>query len=283
MVAVSVILPIAFFVLLFSLPLFIPAIQLGIAAAVGTAGAAFALIATILGAAWSFGLLNRGSSSRSSDKAGRGGRRGKRGKRSSDFESEMMDYLDLSPKEREKMKKALNKLGVRRWFNGASSEDNEWKKWVDYIECSEDEEDRADGRRVRERRDAGGETESFFMSSDNKRGGSKKGSGSGTGVWLEEEERKRMKKFDEKLIEKSVRKMGDPSSWSVDQVASWLELQGFGAYADTFKEQRVCGGVLLNLTTSELRDDLSVKSLGERKLMLESILELKKIGDSASR
>ncbi|CAI5502594.1 unnamed protein product [Closterium sp. Naga37s-1] len=254
MVAVSVILPIAFFVLLFSLPLFIPAIQLGIAAAVGTAGAAFALIATILGAAWSLGLLNRGSSSRSSGKAGRGGRRGKRGKRSSDFESEMMDYLELSPKEREKMKKALNKLGVRRWFNGASSEDNEWKKWVDYIECSEDEEDSDDERRTRGRRDAGGETETIFMSNDNKRDGSKKGSGSGTGVWLEEEERKRMKKFDEKLIEKSVRKMGDPSSWSVDQVASWLELQGFGAYADTFKEQRVCGGVcpplLLSLTIS---------------------------------
>ncbi|CAI5478135.1 unnamed protein product [Closterium sp. Yama58-4] len=200
MVAVSVILPIAFFVLLFALPLFIPALQLGIAAAVGTAGAAFALVATILGAAWSLGLLNRGSNSRNSGEARRGGRRGKRGKRSSDFESEMMDYLDLSPKEREKMKKALNQLG--------------------------------------------------------------KGSGSGTGVWLEEEERKRMKKFDEKLVEKSVRKMGDPSSWSIDQVASWLELQGFGAYADTFKEQRVCGGVLLNLTTSELRDDLGVKSLG---------------------
>ncbi|GJP39672.1 hypothetical protein CLOM_g24020 [Closterium sp. NIES-68] len=271
LVAVSVFLPIALFVLLFTLPLFIPALQVGIAAAVGTAGAVFALVATV-GAVLSLTLLRRGTKSSSGGKGSSGGKRGKRGKRSSDFEREMMDYLELSPKEREKMSKALDKLGMRGWFDSTFSKDKEWKKWVDYVECNEDEEDRDD--------------EKTNVFARNERGGSKKGSsagsGSGTGAWLEEEERKRLKSFDEQLIEKSMRKMGDPSAWSVDQVASWLELQGFGAYVDTFKEQRVSGGVLLYLTASELRDDLGVKSLGDRKVILATISELKRIGDSAS-
>eukprot|EP00897_Mesotaenium_endlicherianum_P005749 jgi/Mesen1/5201/ME000258S04310 len=63
-----------------------------------------------------------------------------------------------------------------------------------------------------------------------------------------------------------------PRDWTVGDVARWLQENGFARYAAAFLEHDVGGEVLLGLTAEELREELGMKSLGERKRFL-AVLE----------
>lgn len=64
--------------------------------------------------------------------------------------------------------------------------------------------------------------------------------------------------------------------WATGDVVEWLKLQGFARYASAFLEHDVDGPLLVQLTAEELRDDLEMGSLGDRKRILAAISNLKK-------
>lgn len=65
--------------------------------------------------------------------------------------------------------------------------------------------------------------------------------------------------------------------WSVGNVGQWLRSKGFSRYVSAFQEHDIDGEVLLELTMEELKEDIGVNSLGDRKRILDLIssLELK--------
>ena len=54
----------------------------------------------------------------------------------------------------------------------------------------------------------------------------------------------------------------------------WLQQQGLARYGASFLEHDVDGDILMNLTGEELREDLGVTSLGDRKRMGVAIQDL---------
>ena len=65
--------------------------------------------------------------------------------------------------------------------------------------------------------------------------------------------------------------------WSLDDVSEWLVNIGLADYIDTFKKNHISGKNLLDITEVELKDDLSVCSVGHRKNFLKSQEHLKKV------
>ncbi|KAI9297302.1 hypothetical protein K502DRAFT_323373 [Neoconidiobolus thromboides FSU 785] len=63
-------------------------------------------------------------------------------------------------------------------------------------------------------------------------------------------------------------------NWSIDHVASWLGTIGYNEYIKDFKEEGITGEVLVNLDHETL-NDLNIKSVGKRILLLKAIYELK--------
>lgn len=74
-------------------------------------------------------------------------------------------------------------------------------------------------------------------------------------------------------IAKVLKRLG-PNEWTVDQVAAWAATQGFEAAATAMVTNRITGPMLLTLTDAELRDDLGVRALGERRELLRHIRAL---------
>ncbi|CAI5469639.1 unnamed protein product [Closterium sp. Yama58-4] len=92
---------------------------------------------------------------------------------------------------------------------------------------------------------------------------------------MEAEERRRLQEFDAKLVGRPLQQMGPPAAWTTDDVATWLTAEGFACYAQAFLRHAVCGQVLLELTAEDLRDDLGVRTLGDRKRLLSAIAQLR--------
>ncbi|CAI5485297.1 unnamed protein product [Closterium sp. Naga37s-1] len=114
----------------------------------------------------------------------------------------------------------------------------------------------------------------------------------GGDMWMEAEERRRLQEFDAKLMGRPLQQMGmplpsshaqsgdsgdsgPPAAWTTDDVATWLTAEGFACYAQAFLRHAVCGQVLLELTAEDLRDDLGVRTLGDRKRLLAAIAQLR--------
>ncbi|CAI5995871.1 unnamed protein product [Closterium sp. NIES-65] len=97
----------------------------------------------------------------------------------------------------------------------------------------------------------------------------------GGDMWMEAEERRRLQEFDAKLMGRPLQQMGPPAAWTTDDVATWLTAEGFACYAQAFLRHAVCGQVLFELTAEDLRDDLGVRTLGDRKRLLAAIAQLR--------
>uniref|UniRef100_A0A7S1NH76 SAM domain-containing protein n=1 Tax=Eutreptiella gymnastica TaxID=73025 RepID=A0A7S1NH76_9EUGL len=72
-----------------------------------------------------------------------------------------------------------------------------------------------------------------------------------------------------------------PSGWNVEQVLSWVESIGFGEYRATFESNHVDGPTLLDLSPTDLKNELEIPSLRARKEIYAAIQALKS-GDSLS-
>ena len=66
------------------------------------------------------------------------------------------------------------------------------------------------------------------------------------------------------------------TSWSVDDVCSWLLSKGLGNFIDNFRDNEVDGECLLTLDNKLLRDDLGITALGRRSRLLKHVEALKK-------
>ncbi|KAG9327600.1 hypothetical protein KVV02_003845 [Mortierella alpina] len=77
---------------------------------------------------------------------------------------------------------------------------------------------------------------------------------------------------------------GHPSTWSIDQVAYWLRLCGFGGVAPSFVENEISGAILLELNLNNLKE-LEINSFGKRFNIMNAITLLKQCtkGDMASK
>eukprot|EP00755_Sulcionema_specki_P024975 Sspe_Gene.82289::Locus_53930_Transcript_2_3_Confidence_0.500_Length_2077::g.82289::m.82289 len=69
------------------------------------------------------------------------------------------------------------------------------------------------------------------------------------------------------------------ATWTIGHVCGWLESEGLGHLAPIFRQNRIDGKALLGLTKDELRDELSIQALGDRKVLWEKIesLQSKKV------
>ena len=63
-------------------------------------------------------------------------------------------------------------------------------------------------------------------------------------------------------------------SWSVEDVAWWLERRGFGDLADTFSEMLVDGDLLMQLSERDLKEDLGVRNGIVRKRLWRELRKL---------
>ncbi|BFI34006.1 hypothetical protein AXG93_523s1020 [Marchantia polymorpha subsp. ruderalis] len=92
------------------------------------------------------------------------------------------------------------------------------------------------------------------------------------------QQRKELEEFD-MLLAKSTNSTsaipGSPEDWSVGDVLQWLAKEGFARYATNFAENDIDGSVLMQLTIEDLRDELGIQSLGDRKKFEKSIEQLK--------
>ncbi|KAF9291312.1 polar growth protein [Mortierella alpina] len=77
---------------------------------------------------------------------------------------------------------------------------------------------------------------------------------------------------------------GHPSTWSIDQVAYWLRLCGFGGVAPSFVENEISGAILLELNLNNLKE-LEINSFGKRFNIMNAITSLKQYtkGDMVSK
>jgi hypothetical protein len=62
------------------------------------------------------------------------------------------------------------------------------------------------------------------------------------------------------------------SSWSEQEVALWLQEQGFGEFEDAFVSNNIDGRAIVNLSKEDL-DDLGVKAIGKRLALVAAIVE----------
>eukprot|EP01064_Diplonema_japonicum_P015981 TRINITY_DN24021_c0_g1_i1.p1 TRINITY_DN24021_c0_g1~~TRINITY_DN24021_c0_g1_i1.p1 ORF type:complete len:589 (+),score=138.05 TRINITY_DN24021_c0_g1_i1:35-1801(+) len=69
-----------------------------------------------------------------------------------------------------------------------------------------------------------------------------------------------------------------PSKWSVDRVCLWLDGGGLGQLAPIFIKNKIDGKVLMSLTKTDLRDELEIDALSDRKQLWDrlDILQRKK-------
>lgn len=70
--------------------------------------------------------------------------------------------------------------------------------------------------------------------------------------------------------------------WTVEDVVSWVTRSGFQDYAPAFQELRVDGDMLLQLTETEIKDDIGLFNGILRKRFLRELKELKKSADYTS-
>lgn len=56
-----------------------------------------------------------------------------------------------------------------------------------------------------------------------------------------------------------------PKEWSVGDTMQWLAQKGLARYAPTFADHNVDGALLLQLTSDDLRNELGIQSLGDRR------------------
>jgi RNA recognition motif-containing protein len=62
------------------------------------------------------------------------------------------------------------------------------------------------------------------------------------------------------------------SSWSEQEVALWLQEQGFGEFEDAFVSNKIDGRAIVNLSKEDL-EDLGVKLIGRRAALVAAIVE----------
>ena len=62
------------------------------------------------------------------------------------------------------------------------------------------------------------------------------------------------------------------SSWSEQEVALWLQEQGFGEFEDAFVSNKIDGRAIVNLSKEDL-EDLGVKAIGKRAALVAAIVE----------
>ena len=72
-----------------------------------------------------------------------------------------------------------------------------------------------------------------------------------------------------------------PNTWSTAQVASWLESNQLGHLKSIFVDNKIAGGDLMDLTKPDLKDELNIGALGDRKALWQKIEELKAGGGGA--
>merc|ERR1711936_1447038 len=70
--------------------------------------------------------------------------------------------------------------------------------------------------------------------------------------------------------------------WTVEDVASWVARSGFQDFAPAFQELRVDGDMLLQLTETEIKDDIGLLNGILRKRFMRDLRELKKSADYTS-
>ena len=71
------------------------------------------------------------------------------------------------------------------------------------------------------------------------------------------------------------------ANWDVDQVCQWLEREGFGQYDVKFRSNAVDGATLLDISANDLKVELEIPILRDRKALLAAIETLKD-GQTAS-
>ncbi|KAJ1978303.1 hypothetical protein H4R34_003255 [Dimargaris verticillata] len=68
---------------------------------------------------------------------------------------------------------------------------------------------------------------------------------------------------------------GQPENWSIEQVAVWLDTQGFGSLVPIFVDNEISGDVLLELNLTTLKE-LQIKTFGKRYHLMNAIIDLRK-------
>jgi hypothetical protein len=71
---------------------------------------------------------------------------------------------------------------------------------------------------------------------------------------------------------------GRPEKWSVGDTMQWLAEQGLARYASTFAENNIDGPLLLQLGNDDLRDEVGIQSLGDRRKLVMLIEQLRRNG-----
>lgn len=71
--------------------------------------------------------------------------------------------------------------------------------------------------------------------------------------------------------------------WSVEDVREWVKQIGFGEYEHSFYDSKVDGDLLLQLTETNLKEDLGVVNGIRRKRFERELQNLKKMADYSSR
>lgn len=73
------------------------------------------------------------------------------------------------------------------------------------------------------------------------------------------------------------------SSWTEDRVCQWLRSSSLGKYEKIFRQNGVDGRLLLDLSDSELREDLQIQNKGVRQKLLRLIKQLQRASETAAQ
>eukprot|EP00756_Hemistasia_phaeocysticola_P048381 Hpha_TRINITY_DN2280_c0_g1::TRINITY_DN2280_c0_g1_i1::g.25403::m.25403 len=76
--------------------------------------------------------------------------------------------------------------------------------------------------------------------------------------------------------------MSSVRDWTVEDVVGWLQRLSLGHLEESFQSNVVDGATLLELEKKDLKDELEIVSLPDRKALWHSIEELKASGDSGA-
>eukprot|EP01012_Entosiphon_sulcatum_P049172 TRINITY_DN67778_c0_g1_i1.p1 TRINITY_DN67778_c0_g1~~TRINITY_DN67778_c0_g1_i1.p1 ORF type:complete len:225 (-),score=42.00 TRINITY_DN67778_c0_g1_i1:47-721(-) len=69
--------------------------------------------------------------------------------------------------------------------------------------------------------------------------------------------------------------MARVQDWTIERVLVWLDSVGLGEYRSTFKQNGVDGSTLFGLTKQDLKDELDIAKLPDRKRLWDELEELK--------